>query len=104
MGGAISRVPVDATAFAHRQRKLLCSVVAAGFAEADTDRHRRWVQSLAGAIRYLAKGAYLNFLDAADEARLHEAYPDSTYRRLVEVKRRYDPTNLFHRNLNIRPD
>jgi len=103
LGGAISRVPIDATAFAHRQRKLLCSVVAAGFAEADTDRHRSWVQSLTGAIRNLAKGAYLNFLDAADEPRLHETYPDSTYRRLVEVKRRYDPTNLFHRNLNIRP-
>jgi FAD/FMN-containing dehydrogenase len=103
LGGAVGRVPVDATAFAHRQRKLLCSVVAAGFAEADADRHRRWVQSLAGAIRHLAKGAYLNFLDAADEARLHEAYPASTYRRLVEVKRRYDPTNLLHRNLNLRP-
>ena len=102
LGGAISRIPIDATAFAHRQRKLLCSVVAAGFAEADSDRHRRWVRSLSGAIRYLAKGAYLNFLDAADEPRLHETYPDSTYRRLVEVKRRYDPTNLFHRNLNIR--
>jgi FAD/FMN-containing dehydrogenase len=103
LGGAISRVPIDATAFAHRQRKLLCSVVAAGFAEADTDRHRRWVRSLSGSIRHLAKGAYLNFLDAADEPRLHETYPDSTYRRLVEVKRHYDPTNLFHRNLNIRP-
>jgi FAD/FMN-containing dehydrogenase len=66
-------------------------------------RHRGWVQTLAGAIRYLARRAYLNFLDAADEDRLHEAYPDGTYRRLVEVKRRYDPTNLFHRNLNIRP-
>ena len=102
LGGAISRVPIGATAFAHRQRKLLCSVVAAGFAEADTDRHRVWVQSLSGAIRHLAKGAYLNFLDAADESRLHETYPDGTYRRLVEVKQRYDPTNLFHRNLNIR--
>jgi FAD/FMN-containing dehydrogenase len=61
------------------------------------------VQSLSGAIRHLAKGAYLNFLDAADEHRLHETYPDNTYRRLVEVKQRYDPTNLFHRNLNIRP-
>ncbi len=49
------------------------------------------------------RGAYLNFLDAADESRLYETYPDGTYRRLVEVKRRYDPTNLFHCNLNIRP-
>jgi FAD/FMN-containing dehydrogenase len=103
LGGAVGRVPVDATAFAHRQRRLLCSVVAAGFAEADADRHRGWVQSLSGAIGYLAKGAYVNFLDAADEPRLHEAYPDGTYRRLAEVKRRYDPANLFKRNLNIRP-
>ena len=103
LGGAVGRVPDDATAFAHRRRRLLCSVVAAGFAEADTDRHRRWVQSLSGAMGYLAKGAYLNFLDDADEPRRHEAYPDGTYRRLVEVKGRYDPTNLFRRNLNIPP-
>jgi FAD/FMN-containing dehydrogenase len=103
LGGAVSRVPGDATAYAHRRRRLLCSVVAAGLAEADAHRHRRWVQSLAGAIRHLAKGAYPNFLDAADERRLHEAYPAGTYRRLAEVKRRYDPTNLFHRNLNVRP-
>jgi hypothetical protein len=75
LGGAIRRIPIDATAFAHRQRNLICSVVAAGFAEADTSRHREWVQSLSGAIGHLAKGAYLNFLDAADEPRLHETYP-----------------------------
>jgi FAD/FMN-containing dehydrogenase len=61
------------------------------------------VRSLAGALGHLAKGAYLNFLDAADEDRLHETYPDGTYQRLVEVKRRYDPGNRFRRNLNIRP-
>jgi FAD/FMN-containing dehydrogenase len=103
LGGAIGRVPVEATAFAHRRRKLLCSLVAAGFAVDDSDRHRRWVRSLAGALRHLAKGAYLNFLDAADEGRLHETYPDGTYQRLVEVKRRYDPGNRFRRNLNIHP-
>ena len=103
LGGAVARVPVEATAFAHRRRKLLCSVVAAGFAEDDSDRHRRWVRSLAGALGYLVKGAYLNFLDAADGGRLHETYPDGTYQRLAEVKRRYDPSNRFRRNLNIRP-
>jgi FAD/FMN-containing dehydrogenase len=103
LGGAVARVPVEATAFAHRRRKLLCSVVAAGFAEDDSDRHRRWVRSLAGALHNLVKGAYLNFLDAADEGRLQETYPDRTYRRLAEVKRRYDPSNRFRRNLNIRP-
>jgi hypothetical protein len=104
LGGAIGRLPVDATAFAHRQRKLLCSVVTAGFGVPDADRHRAWVRSLSHAIGRSANGAYLNFLDAADEPRLHEAYPHPTHRRLVEVKRRYDAANLFHRNLNVRPD
>jgi FAD/FMN-containing dehydrogenase len=103
LGGAVGRVPVDATAFAHRRRRLLCSVVAAGFAEDDSDRHRRWVRSLGDALGHLAKGAYLNFLDAADEGRLHETYPDPTYQRLAQVKRRYDPSNRFRRNLNVRP-
>jgi hypothetical protein len=103
LGGAVARVPVEATAFAHRRRKLLCSVVAAGFAEDDRDRYRRWVRSLAGRLQHLVKGAYVNFLDAADGGRLHETYPDGTYQRLAEVKRRYGPSNRFRRNLNIRP-
>ena len=53
--------------------------------------------------RHLAKGAYLNFLDAADEGRLHDTYPDGTYQRLAEVKRHYDPGNRFRRKLNIPP-
>jgi FAD/FMN-containing dehydrogenase len=46
---------------------------------------------------------YSNFLGDEGDARIREAYPAGTYERLVDVKRRYDPTNLFHRNQNIRP-
>jgi FAD/FMN-containing dehydrogenase len=46
---------------------------------------------------------YANFLEAEGEARIHEAYPDLTYHRLAQVKRTYDPTNLFRLNQNIRP-
>jgi FAD/FMN-containing dehydrogenase len=103
LGGAIARVQSDATAFAGRQRKFICSVVTAGFEPTDLERHRAWVGSLSGTMSHLAKGAYLNFIDCADESRLHEVYPGPTYQRLAEVKRRYDPTNLFRHNLNVKP-
>jgi FAD/FMN-containing dehydrogenase len=46
---------------------------------------------------------YVNFLEDEREDRVREAYPDGAFERLALVKRRYDPTNLFHRNQNIRP-
>jgi len=46
-------------------------------------------------------GVYVNFLGDEGEARVRAAYPDSTWERLVEIKRRYDPTNLFRLNQNI---
>ena len=49
-------------------------------------------------------GVYVNFLDADDDtSRVREAYGDDTYRRLAEVKAKYDPDNAFHHNKNIRP-
>ncbi|HVR80453.1 MAG TPA: FAD-binding oxidoreductase [Acidimicrobiia bacterium] len=103
LGGAIARIPIEATAFAHRHRKIIASVVAAGFDPNEGDSHRAWVESLYRAVSHLADGVYVNFLDVDGETRIGEAYPESTLRRLTDVKRRYDPTNLFHRNLNVRP-
>ena len=48
-------------------------------------------------------GAYVNFLADEGAARVRAAYPGATWDRLVAVKRRYDPTNLFHRNQNVPP-
>jgi FAD/FMN-containing dehydrogenase len=55
------------------------------------------------ALRPIAAGVYSNFLGDEGEARVHEAYPDATYARLAEVKRQYDPENVFRFNQNIRP-
>ncbi len=70
-------------------------------AAAETAWARRFLQALQP---HRAAGVYVNFLDADDDtSRIREAYGDHIYRRLAEVKAKYDPDNAFHHNKNIRP-
>jgi FAD/FMN-containing dehydrogenase len=102
LGGAFGRVPADATAFAHRDATVL--LVAGTMLPADVTPGVA-DEALAAwpALAAHASGAYTGFLGPASDADVATAYPAATYRRLAEVKRRYDPGNLFHRNHNIRP-
>ncbi len=102
-GGAIGRVPAEATAFAHRQSRILVNVAAFYEGEADRPRRQAWVDGLAGDLRQDDTGAYVNFLGDEGPAGLRAAYPDATLARLRAVKARYDPHNLFRRNHNITP-
>jgi hypothetical protein len=103
LGGAAARVPVDATAYAHRQSRIMVNVAALFAAPEQAPEHEPWVVGLADALRQDDTAAYVNFLDDEGEERIRAAYPGSTWDRLVEVKRRYDPTNLFRLNQNIPP-
>jgi FAD/FMN-containing dehydrogenase len=103
-GGAMARVPSDATAFAHRDRRLLAMALRTVETDAAFSAAVDWVGGTADLLRPIGKGVYANFLGDEGEARVHEAYPDPTYGRLAELKRRYDPANLFRRNQNIRAD
>jgi FAD/FMN-containing dehydrogenase len=104
LGGAMARVPADATAFAHRTQPLMASVGAVYERPAEAQEHEAWVTELAGRLREGREtAAYANFLGDEGEARVREAYPEPTWTRLAEIKRRYDPTNLFRRNHNIPP-
>jgi FAD/FMN-containing dehydrogenase len=103
LGGATARVPNDATAFAHRDRRLMVNVAALYEDSAEVPTHQAWVDALASALQRGPVGAYVNFLGDEGEARVHDAYPDATWDRLAEVKRRYDPANLFRRNQNVIP-
>jgi FAD/FMN-containing dehydrogenase len=103
LGGAMARVPADATAFAHRQSRILVSLaVLVGSREA-LPPHERWVASLAGALRQGDSGRYVNFLMDEGPDAVRAAYPGATGERLAAIKRRYDPTNLFRRNQNVAP-
>jgi FAD/FMN-containing dehydrogenase len=103
LGGAIARVPDAATAYAHRSSEIMVNVAA--FHEGDHDRAQKmaWVEEVIGAIRQSDDGAYVNFVGDEGEARIRAAYPGTTYHRLAEIKRRYDPDNLFRLNQNIPP-
>jgi FAD/FMN-containing dehydrogenase len=96
-------VPAEATAFAHRSSRIMANVAA--FYEGPDDRARReaWVTDFAAALGGSDGGAYVNFLVDEGEERVRAAYPGSTWERLVEIKGRYDPTNLFRLNQNIPP-
>jgi len=103
LGGAIARVPDDATAYAHRQRRIMVNLAA--FYQGPDDRagRQQWVERFATALSPVDDGAYVNFLGDDGPARIRQAYPGPTWERLVAVKRRWDPTNLFRHNYNIRP-
>ena len=104
LGGAMARVPADATAFAYRGRRIMVNVAAAYEREDDATVHEDWVTGFAAALRRGDAGAYVGFIGDEGEARVREAYPGSTWDRLVSIKNRYDPTNLFRLNQNIPPE
>jgi hypothetical protein len=103
LGGAMARVPAEATAFAHRASPIMVNVAA--FYEGPEDRAIReaWVSSFSAALRQEDAGAYVGFLGEEGEARVRAAYPGATWERLQAIKARYDPTNLFRLNQNIPP-
>ena len=103
LGGAVARVPNDATAFAHRDRKLLVNVAAMYVDEAETDAHQAWTDGLGQSIGSHGAGGYVGFLGDEDEETRRAAYPGGNWERLRELKRRYDPDNLFRLNHNIPP-
>ncbi len=103
LGGAVARVSADATAFAHRDSRIMVNI-AAMYADANEAAvHDPWVDDFAGALRQGDGGAYVGFLGDEGEARVREAYPGATWERLAAVKGRYDPSNLFRLNHNVLP-
>lgn len=103
LGGAISRVPDEATAYAHRDRRIMANVAALYADPADASTNEAWVSDLAGALYQGDDAAYVNFQTDTSDAGVRRAYPDATWQRLQEIKLRYDPGNLFHLNHNVPP-
>jgi FAD/FMN-containing dehydrogenase len=102
-GGAMGRVAVDATAFAHRAAAVQVTIVNP-FVDPDAvEATVAWNRELYAALEPRANGVYANFLEDEGDDRVRAAYPNGAYERLATIKRRYDPANVFHRNQNVRP-
>ncbi len=102
LGGAVSRIDSNATAFAQRDQEFIVNVIARtqgadGFAEAID-----WARGVTSDLGPDAD-TYVNFTGESSPALVRAAYPPDTYRRLVDLKDAYDPTNLFRLNQNIAP-
>ncbi|MBD2565667.1 FAD-binding oxidoreductase [Nostoc linckia FACHB-391] len=103
LGGAMSRVAPDVTAFAHRDKQGMVLIAHFAPLSADAASLDARTQRVFRALLPYANGAYVGFLADEGEQRIREVYPTATYERLVALKNQYDPTNLFHRNQNIKP-
>jgi FAD/FMN-containing dehydrogenase len=102
VGAAVSRVPGDATAYAHRAAQLMFVTTAVGPRPA-IDAARPRMDELWESLAPHVSGAYANFLSGATDEDVAAVYPTETYQRLAAVKDRYDPHNLFTGNHNVRP-
>jgi FAD/FMN-containing dehydrogenase len=103
INGACHRVAADATAFAYRDANFATVIAGMWPDPADNDANTQWVRDYYAATAPLSEeGGYVNFMAGDDQGRIRANYRDN-YTRLVDVKRRYDPGNLFHLNQNIQP-
>jgi FAD binding domain-containing protein/berberine-like enzyme len=103
LGGEMARVPADETAFAFRDAPIVTAVAGLTFDPSQRQVNERWVDVFKQTLTQDYAGAYVNFINDEGPERVRDAYPPRTMARLAEIKRRYDPTNLFHRNQNVSP-
>lgn len=103
INGAAHHIKGDETAFSYRDANWAANIFAISPEPADMPAHIAWVRKYWDALRpYSEAGSYVNFLGDEGEERVRTTYRDN-YDRLVALKNKYDPTNLFHVNQNIKP-
>jgi FAD/FMN-containing dehydrogenase len=100
----MARVPADATAFAHRTKRVLVNVAAFYRDVSTRDAHREWAHSFARSLQPDDDAAYVGFLAGDEVERLRATYPGATWERLARVKATYDPENVFRLNHNVPPE
>jgi len=101
----MARVDPTATAFPHRDASHDINILASWLPEdaADSERHTAWVRDFFDALEPHSRGVYVNFTSDDAAQRIRMAYTDEQWTRLVGLKSRYDPANVFRQNANIPP-
>jgi FAD/FMN-containing dehydrogenase len=102
--GAVARIPAESAAFAQRDARYNVSALAIWEDPGDDGANIEWARAYADAVGHYATGGYVNYLGADEPIdRVRAAYGPATLERLIRLKRRCDPTNLFQLNQNIPP-
>lgn len=102
--GAVGRVGEDGTAFGHRKSPFILNLVSMWTDPAESEKNIRWTREFHAAMQPFSDGGvYVNFMGEEEPDRVRAAYGDAKYRRLMDLKDKYDPTNFFRMNQNIRP-
>jgi len=103
LGGAMARVPADATAFAHRDRRVMFNIAAFYQRPEEEAERTAWAVAVADGLSGGDPAGYTGFLGDEGEARTRAAYSDANWGRLASVKARFDPDNVFRLNQNVPP-
>lgn len=103
-GGAVSRVGNDETAVSYREMRYALVVIGMWENPGDDERNIRWVRDVWEAMKpFAAGGYYVNYDSDAEIDKVKSAYGARKYERLAAIKKKYDPTNFFRLNQNIKP-
>ena len=103
MGGAVSRVGNDETAFNGRSAGFTYNIGACTESATGFDEERQWVRDFWSALTPWHDGVYVNFLGSEGVDRVRQAYGDDKFAKLQALKDKYDPENVFRSNQNIPP-
>lgn len=103
LGGAVSRVAADATAYAHRARPIMLNAAAVVSGVEALDAQRPWLEALGESISDGTPGAYLGFVVDPGQGHVHDIYPGETHARLAAVKQVWDPDDVFRHNHSVAP-
>jgi FAD/FMN-containing dehydrogenase len=107
LGGAVSRIPADATAFGDRNMRFMLSIDSIWRKPVEDERNLAWSRKFWNDFKHHSDGrAYLNFAGFGEEGEdlVRHSYGADNYKRLAALKTKYDPANLFRLNQNIRPE
>jgi hypothetical protein len=103
MQGAVSRMGEHDTAFSHRNALCVLNIVSKWIDAADSDINIHWTRELSDKLKPYSSGKYINFLGDEGKDAVRAAYSPENYKRLIKLKNKYDPTNFFSMNQNIKP-
>jgi len=104
LGGAINRIPVEATAYPHRDVNFVMNVHTRWSSPSEDAAHIAWTRALYdAAARFATGGVYVNFMPDDEAQRVRTGAYGPNFGRLAKVKAKYDPTNLFRMNQNVAP-